>query len=305
MDPSISNKEDGSFARFPFKNLYAPSSLHLSVVVPAYNEEKRLPRMLKQTIEYLQNKSRADPTFTSEIIVVDDGSSDRTAALVVAYSKKFSANFIRLMKLPHNMGKGGAVQQGVLHARGEYILFADADGASDFYCYDKVETALKDITKKGLGVAIGSRAHLQESEDSKANRSAFRTVLMKGFHTLVTNVSGLHEIKDTQCGFKLFTRAAALSIFPNQRIQRWCFDVELLYIAKALNIPIAEVPINWEEVDGSKVQIVDASLTMGRDLCVIRGCYTLGLWGIADPHKTLKAFVPADYDTISATMKIQ
>mgnify|MGYP000849589328 CR=1 FL=1 len=67
----------------------------------------------------------------------------------------------------------------------------------------------------------------------------------------------------------------------------------------------SDLPINWEEVDGSKVQIVDASLTMGRDLCVIRGCYTLGLWGIADPHKTLKAFVPADYDTISATMKIQ
>jgi dolichyl-phosphate beta-glucosyltransferase len=294
VDPTVQNKE-GSCARFPYENIYAPPTLSLSIVIPAYNEEKRLPKMLSETIPYLQARTRTDPSFTFELIIVDDGSRDGTAALVLAYSAKYGHDCVRLMKLAQNMGKGAAVQQGVLHSRGRLVLFADADGASDFTCYDKVEKALHAATKAGLGVAIGSRAHLEEA--SRAQRSGLRTLLMHGFHALVAGVSGLTHIKDTQCGFKLFTRAAALAIFANQRIQRWCFDVELLFIAERLRIPVAEVAINWVEVDGSKVEIMDASLTMGRDLCIIRACYSLGLWTIDDPHSpAIKAVLPIKFD---------
>lgn len=283
----------GNLVRSPYPNIFQDAVLHLSVVVPAYNEEKRLPVMLQQTISYLQKRYAADNKFTSEIIIVDDGSKDGTANLVIEYSQKYTSEFIRLLKLPFNMGKGGAVQCGMLHARGKYVLFADADGASDFECYPLLENALMALTTQSrLGIAIGSRAHLAEKEaadeadaikagKATITRTPLRKALQKTFHLFMSNLSGLKDIKDTQCGFKLFTRETVKYVFLNQRIQRWCFDVELLYLAKAQAIPIVEIPINWQEIDGSKVEIVDASLTMGRDLVMIRVLYGLGLWKIA------------------------
>ena len=249
--------------------------------------------MLNPTIDYLQQRQKVNPSFSSEIIIVDDGSKDDTVKIVLEYVEKYSSNFIRLLKLPYNMGKGGAVQHGMLHARGKYILFADADGASDINCYqlleDQIVNTIKN-TNSNYAIAIGSRAHLAEEEaknenkqsspQANINRLPLRVILQKAFHFFMTNVSGLYEIKDTQCGFKLFTREACCAIFPSQRIQRWCFDVELLYLAKMLNIPIAEIPINWHEVDGSKVDLASASLTMARDLVLIRALYTVGLWNV-------------------------
>lgn len=276
------------FARYPFENIYNKPVVHLSVIVPAYNEVQRLPAMLKQTIDYLKNRYKEDNTFTSEIIIVDDGSRDDTPTLVLAYAKKYTSEFIKLLKLPYNMGKGGAVQIGMLHARGKYVLFADADGASDFNCFPLLQTALEKQLQlpgsKGLGIAIGSRAHLAtQDNDAVAERKPLRILLQKTFHFFMTNVSGLHQIKDTQCGFKLFTRETCQWLFNNQKIQRWCFDVELLFIANQLKIPITEIPINWQEIDGSKVDIASASLSMGRDLVMIKILYTLGIWKIQPP----------------------
>ncbi len=283
-DPSITNKE-GKTAHFTFPSIYDAASVTLSVIVPAYNEALRLPKMLNETLQILTDRAVAaaanDSNFTFEIIIVDDGSSDATCDVVLETIATAGSDRVRLLRLPYNMGKGGAVQQGVLHSRGKHILFADADGASDFTCLPRLEAALARVESNGLGAAIGSRAHLQE--DAVAERKWYRTLLMRGFHFLVHSLSGVRHVKDTQCGFKLFTRKTALVLFTNQRLTRWCFDVELLYSAAALAIPVEEVAINWEEVDGSKVNLMDASFTMARDLAVIRLAYTSGVWDICPP----------------------
>lgn len=126
-----------------------------------------------------------------------------------------------------------------------------------------------------LGIVIGSRAHLQD--DAVASRSYFRTVLMYGFHFLVWFFT-VRNIQDTQCGFKLLTRNAARLCFDSMHVERWAFDVEILYIAQTLNIPINEVAVNWTEIDGSKVTPVWSWLQMGRDLGLIWLRYKIGAW---------------------------
>jgi len=294
-DPATRNKA-GKIGHFVFPSIYEAATLSLSVIVPAYNETVRIPPMLVETITALKERNSNDPSFTFEVIVVDDGSTDTTCATVLDFVKAHSADVVRLLKLPYNMGKGGAVQQGVLHARGAQILFADADGASDFACLPKLERELARIARNGLGIAIGSRAHL--ADDAVAERKWYRNVLMHGLHIMVRLLSGVSDVRDTQCGFKLFTRKAALVLFVNQRLTRWCFDVELLFIAAHQKIPLAEVAINWAEIDGSKMNLMDASLSMGRDLAVIRLAYMLGIWRIEYPDSPgVVAMLPRPTET--------
>jgi len=156
---------------------------------------------------------------------------------------------------------------------------ADADGATKAADLSTMLSSLQNVARGGQGIAVGSRAHLQSDSDSTVKRSALRKFLMWGFHTLMALVLGGSTVKDTQCGFKLFTRATASRIFPCQHIQRWAFDVELLLLASTWgDIPVVEVPVHWEEIDGSKVDIVWDTLQMARDLVVIKACYLLGLW---------------------------
>ncbi len=280
IDPSVQNREL-KCARFPFPTIDEPASLYLSVVVPAYNEFLRLPSMLKETLEYLAERRARDPTFTYEVIIVDDGSVDATADVALKAVQVYSANVVRVLRLSENQGKGGAVQQGMLHARGSLLLFTDADGASQISCLERLERNLRNKEINGFCVAVGSRAHLQDN--AVAQRKWYRNILTYGFHFVVAVLGGVRDIKDTQCGFKLFTRKTAQLLFTNQRVRRWCFDVELLSIAQARNIPIVEVAINWTEVAGSKLQIVDASFQMARDIAIIRLSYALGIWKIVDP----------------------
>ncbi|XP_061557973.1 dolichyl-phosphate beta-glucosyltransferase [Phycodurus eques] len=268
-----------------FPSLHDPPSVELSVVVPAYNEELRLPVMLDEAMEYLQNRQKRHASFTYEVIVVDDGSKDKTTEVVLRYTKKYGAEKVRVLTLVKNRGKGGAVRMGTLSSRGRLILMADADGATKFGDVEKVEGGLKDLNPKpgNMAISCGSRAHLEQ--EALAQRSLFRNVLMRGFHFLVWFLC-VRGVRDTQCGFKVFTREAALRTFSSLHVERWAFDVELLYIAQRLKIPIAEVAVNWTEIEGSKLVPFWSWLQMGRDLLFIRLRYLMGAWKLQPPIKS-------------------
>eukprot|EP01119_Soliformovum_irregulare_P022892 TRINITY_DN7904_c0_g1_i1.p1 TRINITY_DN7904_c0_g1~~TRINITY_DN7904_c0_g1_i1.p1 ORF type:complete len:320 (-),score=92.83 TRINITY_DN7904_c0_g1_i1:13-972(-) len=270
------NRND-SVEKFPL--LSDPATIYLSVIVPAYNEHARLGKlMMEPTLDHLKKRAQKDPNFTYEIIVVDDGSRDDTSNIGKSFSKLESTKNVRVLTLLENRGKGGAVLRGAICARGRYILFADADGATDIKDLDRVEQGLKKAEKNGLGIAIGSRAHLQD--DAVAERTFFRNLLMYIFHILVY-VLCVKDIRDTQCGFKMFTREAALRIFPQLHIERWAFDVEILYIARnIIGIPITEVAVNWQEIPGSTISPMMAGFQMARDLLRIRLAYLSGYWKI-------------------------
>lgn len=261
----------------PLPLLSDPNTVDLTVVVPAFNEKDRLPTMMKETIEHLESLS---PGRTYEIIVVDDGSSDDTSRIALKLGVKYPNSDIRVVILEHNVGKGGAVRHGMLYSRGERLLMVDADGASKFSDLEDLWKTMDEIApNQKAGIVVGSRAHLVNSE-AVVKRSLLRNILMYGLHTIL-RIVGVGHIRDTQCGFKLFTRSAAQQIFPAQHLPTWIFDVELLLLAKQLRIPVSEVSIDWHEVAGSKLNVAAASLQMLRDLLIIRANHLLGRWKAA------------------------
>ena len=249
------------------------ASVNLSVVIPAYNEEERLPIMLDETLSFLEEEGQS-----YEVIVVDDGSADGTSETAKVYKQKLG-NKLRVLTLKKNRGKGGAVRIGVLAARGERILFADADGATTFSQINKLRTKMAETD---ADIVCGSRAHLEK--ESIAQRSPFRTLLMKGFHYCVY-LFGSKSIRDTQCGFKLMKREFAELAFTNLHIERWAFDVELLKIAEMCGYVTAEIPVEWKEVDGSKLDPISASVQMFKDLFFLWLKYSLHLWTVRKINK--------------------
>lgn len=265
----------------------------LSVVVPAYNEEKRLPRMLDETLEFLEkrhnskaylplynnnNNNRASK-FTYELIIVDDGSTDETTQCAKHYQDIHGDIKVRVITLPKNRGKGGAVKAGVLEARGKFIMFADADGATRFSDVEKLEDFACKNRDKDFIVAIGSRAHMEE--EAKATRSLFRTILMKGFHLLVWTLC-VRTIRDTQCGFKLFSQKAARLLFTSYHNNGWAFDVELLHLAEKTGCELGEIAVNWTEIEGSKIVPVLSWIRMGWDVLTIATLYLIGVYKVPD-----------------------
>lgn len=227
-------------------------TIDISVVVPAYNEERRLPPTLIDIIDFFDRKG-----VRYEIIVVDDGSRDSTSAVVRKFERVRSE--VRLIQLPKNHGKGHAVRLGVLNSHGAKILFVDADGATPIQEVERLQAAIE----AGSEVAIGSRA--LASQDTKVATAIHRKVLGRVFNRCV-NMILLPNIADTQCGFKMFTRKAALFLFRRQSSDRFSFDVELLFLAHKINLPVVEVPINWTNVPGSKVNLVTDAMMMFRDV---------------------------------------
>jgi len=273
----------------PFPSLSDPPGIDLSIIVPAYNEEERLPAMLNEALEYLEKRKSATPSFAYEIIVVDDGSRDRTSETALMYTEKYGSDKVRVLTAARNRGKGGAVRLGMFSARGGHLLFADADGATLFSEIEKLEKALNAHEVNGASgddaaevIVCGSRAHLQEA--ALAERTLVRNVLMFGFHFLVWFLC-VRGVRDSQCGFKLLTRRAAYRTFCNLHVERWAFDVELLFIAQRLNIPILEVPVSWQEMEGSKLVPFWSWLEMGRDLILISLRHMMGAWKIVPEPK--------------------
>ncbi|KAK9369280.1 nucleotide-diphospho-sugar transferase [Lipomyces kononenkoae] len=256
----------------------------VAVVVPAYNETERLPKMLSEAVEVLEKwELESGRKVAYEILVVDDGSRDKTTEVALAFAEKngLAEERMRVCKLVKNRGKGGAVTHGMQRARGEYIIFADADGASQFSDIKTLHATLTKANTKGASspppaIALGSRAHMVKSE-AVVKRSFIRNFLMYSLHTLLY-VFGIRTIRDTQCGFKMFSRSAVAEIFPFMHNEGWIFDVEVLILAERKKIPVFEVPISWHEVPGSKMELARDSVKMAIDLVVIRCAYILGIY---------------------------
>ena len=215
----------------------------LSIVIPAYNEEQRLPATLDQVFQWLDQSGYAD----TEVIVVDDGSRDGTAAFVESCAK--SEPRLRLVRNPGNRGKGYAVRNGMLHASGEWILFSDADLSAPI---EELPKLLDAARHKNAAVAIGSRA-LDRSLIG-VHQSQWRELSGIFFNRIMRMITGL-PFSDTQCGFKLYRRDAAQRVFPLQRLDGFSFDVEDLFIARTLGLPSIEVPVRWNNVEGESFLI--------------------------------------------------
>jgi dolichyl-phosphate beta-glucosyltransferase len=229
----------------------------LSIVVPAFNEEKRLPGTLERIIDW----ATAASVPLTELMVVDDGSSDGTAALVESFHARHAC--VRLLRNPGNRGKGYAVRHGMLEARGEWMLYSDADLSTPIEDFDKLYRATAEAQ---AAVAIGSRA-LDRSLVT-VRQSAFREYSGRFFNLAMRAVTGL-RLDDTQCGFKLYRADAAQRIFARQKLDGFSFDVEDLYIAKQLGFKTVEVPVRWRNVEGTKVSLA-SGLKSFSDLVKIR-----------------------------------
>jgi glycosyltransferase involved in cell wall biosynthesis len=230
----------------------------ITIVIPAYNEERRLTATLLSVLSHLGQREWK----SVEVVVVDDGSTDGTARAVEELSR--TRPTVRLLKNPGNRGKGYSVRHGVLEAKGDWILFSDADLSAPIEELDELLTAAE---AHGAAVAIGSRA-LDRSLIA-VHQSWFREAAGRMFNLLVRLLTGL-PFRDTQCGFKLFEAGAAREVFRRQRLERFGFDAEVLFIARRLGYRTVEVPVRWSHSEGTKVSVFRDSLNMFLDLLRIR-----------------------------------
>ncbi|KAL4887815.1 nucleotide-diphospho-sugar transferase [Aspergillus ambiguus] len=238
-----------------------------------------------------------------EIIIVSDGSRDNTEEVAFSFARDHQLSLhpkgyagpwtpgahegvhippgtIRVVTLTKNRGKGGAVTHGMRHVRGQYVVFADADGASNFEDLGKLVSSCRQVEDSdGRGVAVGSRAHMVGSE-AVVQRSKLRNFLMHSFHLILWLMTPRKTatVKDTQCGFKLFSRTSLPYIVPYMHSEGWIFDVEMLMLAEFANIPVVEVPVGWREVKGSKLNVLRDSLGMAWGLLVLRVAWSLGVY---------------------------
>jgi len=239
-----------------------PPKLDLSIVIPAYNEESRLPKTLDLIFAYLNARP-----FRAEILVVDDGSSDRTAEIANAARQKYPA--LRLVSNGKNRGKGFSVRHGMLEARGRIALFTDADLSSPIEECEKLFAAID----AGNEVAIGSRA-LDRSLIT-THQSRLRELAGMIFNAFVQLSMGL-PFRDTQCGFKAFVREPSRIVFEQQRIERFGFDPEILFLAKRHGLRTSEVPVRWGHDPATKVHMLRDSLMMFFDLLIVRWNWLMG-----------------------------
>ena len=235
---------------------FSRSSCDVSIVIPAYNEESRLGPTLDRILDFVRRQQ-----WAAELIVVDGCSQDGTAGLVRRYSHSHSN--VRLLQLVSNRGKGYCVREGVMSANGRVILFTDADLSSPI----EESLLLLAALESGADVAIGSRWMRRELQSRRQSLS--RQGLGRLFNFMLRLTLGL-DYTDTQCGFKAFRRSAAETIFPLQRIERWGFDPEILFLAGQAGLKVAEVPVRWAHDDRSRINPVADGVRMAIEVLAVR-----------------------------------
>jgi dolichyl-phosphate beta-glucosyltransferase len=228
-----------------------------SIIVPAYNESARIGASLEQILDHVRRQN-----WHAEVLVVDDGSRDDTLDIAGRFAAGNPA--VVILRNPGNRGKGYAVRNGMMQARGKTLLFTDADLSSPISEAGKLFAALE----AGADVAIGSRWLDPSLQFQRQSRK--RQALSRVFNLFLRMVL-FFPYRDTQCGFKAFTRAAALKIFPMQRITRWGFDPEILYLAHSHGLKVAEVPVAWGHDEGSRLHVWRDGARMAWDTLRIRG----------------------------------
>jgi dolichyl-phosphate beta-glucosyltransferase len=249
-----------------------------SIVIPAYNESQRLGATLEKVLAYVRQQA-----WDAEVIVVNDGSQDNTAEIVRAFAKDNSA--VRLVENPGNRGKGYSVRNGMLQSRGDILVFSDADLSSPIEEMPKLLESLA----AGADIAIGSRWLRTELQTQR--QSLHRQLFGRIFNLLLRIILGL-QFKDTQCGFKAFTRRAAQTILPLQRIERWGFDPEILFLARKFGFKVDEVPVRWGHSGGTRINPLLDGARMGEEMLRVRWYDLTGKYGggtvvAAQPAKTL------------------
>lgn len=230
----------------------------LSVVIPAYNEANRIAATLERTLGYL----RARP-YRWELIIVDDGSRDRTVQVVETVIQGEPA--ARLISYRPNAGKGKAVRTGITNSKGQFVLFMDADYSTPI---GEVEQALPWLQEHGYDIAIGSRA-LNNSE-IRLSQPRYRLIGARIFKGLYRAMVGIEEIEDTQCGFKVFKGEIGRFLFTHQRIDGYMFDIETLYMAQRLGFSVKEFPVVWTNDPDSRLRLVYDTMRMFKHLAAIR-----------------------------------
>ncbi|HKD84249.1 MAG TPA: dolichyl-phosphate beta-glucosyltransferase [Terriglobales bacterium] len=248
-------------------------ALTYSFVVPAYNESDRLSVSLPKVLDYVLQQH-----LSAEIIVVNDGSRDDTAEIVRRFMRLNPD--VRLVENPGNRGKGYSVRNGMLHARGDVVMFTDADLSSPIYEAGKLFAALE----QGADVAIGSR--WLRSELQTERQPWYRQLYGRLFNLGLRIVLGL-KYRDTQCGFKAFTRSAAQTIFTRQHVERWGFDPELLFLADKFKLRTVEVPVEWAHDHRSKISPLRDGIRMGVEMLSVR-------WNDLQGRYKLPTYVPED-----------
>lgn len=233
--------------------------MYLSIIIPAYNEEKRIIPAIENTLEYLKKQD-----FESEILVVSDGSVDNTKEVVEGF-KSTEKTKIRFLEYFPNRGKGYAVKYGMQKGVGDYILFMDADYSVPIEYF---EAGMK-LINSGFDIAIASRAH---EESDVANHQKFFRELSGKIYTLIQNLYLGLRFKDTQCGFKLFTKKAAHELFAKQKLNSVIFDPEILWLGKKNGYRISDFPVKWEHQEDSRIvyDSIGKSLSVFKELFRIR-----------------------------------
>ncbi len=229
---------------------------HLSIIVPAYNEEERLPRTLARLSEYYDSQS-----YDYDVAVVSDGSKDGTARVVNEFAAAHPK--FQLIEYQPNRGKGYAVRKGMLEAKGDLVLFCDADLATPQEETEKLLAHMKD----GADVAFGSRPMAESKLEIR--QPLYRELLGRAFNRAVQTLA-IRGVTDTQCGFKMFTRKACQDVFTRCKLDGFSFDFEALMIARDLGYRLDEVPIRWSHQEGSKVVLLRDGPRMLRDLVKLR-----------------------------------
>jgi len=238
------------------KDPESPTLASYSIVIPAFNEGERIRRTIEKILAFV-----AAQQWNAEILIVNDGSSDDTAQIVQSYAAQNRA--LRLIQNPGNRGKGFSVRNGMLHSNGEIVLFSDADLSSPIEESLKLFAALE----SGADIAIGSRWVRTELQIQP--QPLYRRIYGRIFNLALRLILGLH-FRDTQCGFKAFTRKAAHTLFPLQHIERWGFDPEILFLARRFGFRTEEVGVRWAHRSGTRINPLRDGVRMVGDLLRIR-----------------------------------